>query len=307
MNSLNPYQNRWTIKVRVTFKGEKKNYSNERTTNGQLFHFDVVDREVRASLSPFPPLILSSALKLTLPQKGEIRITMFNEIVDVFYPYIQQGNTYYISRGSLKFANKKFTNIKHEYELTLDRLSIVQQAPDDGSIGGIDFQFTPISAMHQKNKDDLVDVIGIVIKADAKGTIKVQKQDREIPKRTLTLMGQDGASIDLTLWGQHAENVNEELLLTKPVLAVKGAKVSDFNTRSLNCSGSANLEWNPNLEEAAQLRSWYDNNPTVEPSVNLSVSNRVGGFSSGGGSSRQNAPVKTFAKAKENPPNDPAV
>ena len=239
-------------------------------------------------------------------KKGEIRITMFNEMVDVFYPHVHQGNTYYISRGSLKFANKKFTNIKHEYELTLDRLSIVQQAIDDGSIGGIDFQFVPISAMHQKNKDELVDVIGVVLKAEPKSSIKVQKGEREIAKRNLTLIDMDGASIDLTLWGQLAESVNEELLYTKPVLAVKGAKVSDYNTRTLNCSGAANMEWNPNLEEAHQLRAWYDANPSVEPSVSLSVSNRAGGGFTGG-SSRQNAPMKTFAKAKENPPNDATV
>jgi replication factor A1 len=279
VNSLHPYQNRWTIKVRVTFKGEIKRYTNDRTKDGKLFHFDVVDSE-----------------------KGEIRITMFNEIVDVFYPHIHQGNTYYISRGQLKFANKKFTNIKHEYELTLDRLSIVQQAIDDGTIGGIDFHFVPISAMHQKNKDDLVDVIGIVHKVDTRSSVKVQKQEREVAKRTLTLIDMEGASIDLTLWGQHADNVNEELLLTKPVLAVKGVKVSDFNTRTLNCSGSANLEWNPNLEEAHQLRAWYDANPSVEPSSVLSVSNRTGGYSGSGKSSRQNIPVKTFAQAKENPP-----
>eukprot|EP00026_Physarum_polycephalum_P004440 Phypoly_transcript_04459.p1 GENE.Phypoly_transcript_04459~~Phypoly_transcript_04459.p1 ORF type:complete len:579 (+),score=95.37 Phypoly_transcript_04459:80-1738(+) len=282
VNSLNPYQNRWTIKVRVTFKGEIKRYSNDRTPDGKLFHFDVVDRE-----------------------KGEIRVTMFNELVDVFYPHIHQGNTYFISRGSLKFANKKFTTIKHEYELTLDRLSIVQQAPDDGSIGGLDFQFIPISAMHQKNKDDLVDVIGVVHKSEPKTHIKVQKGERELAKRTLTLIDAEGASIEVTLWGQLADNVDEGLLANKPVLAIKGAKVSDYNTRTLNCSGSANLEWNPNLEEAHELRAWYDANPSVEPSMNLSVSNRVGGFS--GGSARQNTQMKTFAKAKENVNNDPAA
>lgn len=232
---------------------------------------------------------------------------MFNEMVDVFYPHIHQGNTYFISRGSLKFANKKFTNIKHEYELTLDRLSIVQQAIDDGSIGGIDFNFVPISAMHQKNKDELVDVMGIVHRAEQKGSIRVQKQDREITKRTLTLIDSDGASIDVTLWGKHADNVDEELILQKPVLAIKGAKVSDYNTRTLNCSGSAHLEWNPNMPDSIQLRKWYDSNPSVEPSVNLSVSNRGAGGGGFSGGSRRDAPVKTFAKAKETAPNDPSV
>jgi ssDNA-binding replication factor A large subunit len=46
VNALNLYQNRWTIKVRVTSKGDIKRYSNDRTKDGKLFHFDVVDNEV---------------------------------------------------------------------------------------------------------------------------------------------------------------------------------------------------------------------------------------------------------------------
>lgn len=228
---------------------------------------------------------------------------MFNEIVDIFYPHIHKGNVYYISRGSLKFANKKFTSIKHEYELTLDRLSVLQQAADDGSIGGIDFSFTPISEMPGRNKDDIVDVIGVVMKAEARSEVTVQKQtqqERAVAKRNVTLIDTQGACIDLTLWGPHAENVDEDLINAHPVLAVKGAKVSDYNSRTLNCSGAAVLEWNPNLEEASQLRAWFDSNPSVTPSVNLSVSNRSGsGFT---GFSKQNAPLKTFAQAKENQP-----
>jgi hypothetical protein len=57
VNSLNPYQNRWTIKVRVTFKGAIKRYTNDRTPDGggKLFHFDVVDREVKIH-NPSSPL-----------------------------------------------------------------------------------------------------------------------------------------------------------------------------------------------------------------------------------------------------------
>lgn len=231
---------------------------------------------------------------------------MFNDIVDVFHPHIHKGNVYFISRGALKFANKKFSpHIKHEYELTLDRNSIVQQAPDDGRIGGIDFEFIPISAIVHKNRDDVVDIIGIVLHADSVTNIKVQKDtsnEREIAKRNLTLIDTSGASIDLTLWGQHAETINEELINSRPVLALKGVKVSEFNSRTLNCSGAAQMEWNPNLEEAAQLRAWFDNNPDVQPSQNLSERQAGAGAGSFGGSSMKNAPQKTFSMAKENPP-----
>jgi hypothetical protein len=46
LNQLNPYQNRWTIKVRVTSKSDIKTYHNDRG-EGKLCSFDVMD-EARA-------------------------------------------------------------------------------------------------------------------------------------------------------------------------------------------------------------------------------------------------------------------
>jgi len=231
VNSLNPYQNRWTIKVRATFKGPLKTYSNARTQNGKLFHFDVVDAN-----------------------RGELRVTMFNEIAELFNPIIQVGCVYYISRGTLKFANKKFTTIKNEYELTLDNNSIVQQAEDDGSIGGIEYQFVPIGEMANRNSGDIVDVLAVVVQADTPQSVTVNKNSadggRQVKKRNIKLLGMDGKGIDLTLWDPFAESADIDSIGngTYPILAVKGAKVSDFNGRSLNTVAATIRDWNAGLD-----------------------------------------------------------
>lgn len=78
ISSLNAYQNKWTIKARVSIKGEMRRWSNARG-EGKVFSFDIVDAA-----------------------GGEIKATAFNEAVDKFYELIQQGQVYTISKASLK-------------------------------------------------------------------------------------------------------------------------------------------------------------------------------------------------------------
>lgn len=63
---------------------------------------------------------------------------------------------YLISKGSLKFANKKFSTIQNDYELTLDANSIVQPCNDPVDIPRMHFKFVPIADIAKCNKDDIV-------------------------------------------------------------------------------------------------------------------------------------------------------
>lgn len=42
----------------------------------------------------------------------------------------------------------------------------------------------------------------------------------------------------------------------QPILAIKGAKLSDFGGRSLSASFSSTLMINPDIPEAYKLRGW---------------------------------------------------
>jgi len=62
--------------------------------------------------------------------------------------------------------------------------------------------------------------------------LNFQKTQKELKKRDLTLVDQSKGEICLTLWNAHAESFDPGHD-DYPVVAVKGAKVTDFNGVSL--------------------------------------------------------------------------
>lgn len=96
IKSLNPYQNKWTIKARVLKKGEIKTWNNAKGS-GQLFS-----------------VVLSDA-------SGDIKATGFKEAVNLFYDLLQEGSVYEISKAALKPANKQYNTTNNDYEMSFDQ------------------------------------------------------------------------------------------------------------------------------------------------------------------------------------------
>lgn len=101
-------------------------------------------------------------------------------------------------------------------------------------------------------KDDLVDVIGVVIEVGPLSTIVTRKQ-QEIQKRTVAITERSLLSVDLVFWGSAAQEFDENF---RGIIAVKGAKISDFNGRTLTMQKSTQVEFEPDITEAYFLRGW---------------------------------------------------
>lgn len=112
-----------------------------------------------------------------------------------------------------------------------------------------------IDKLNEIDKDSMVDVIGIVKDVDEITQVTSRTTQKQIPKRDITLIDMSGRTIRLTLWSQQAENFNNN---QHPVLAIKGAKTSDYNGISLSTTQSTLINLNPDIQEAHQLRGWYD-------------------------------------------------
>lgn len=65
--------------------------------------------------------------------------------------------------------------------------------------------------------------------------------------------------LQLTLWGQYCTNPGDRLEMEvgrHPILAVKGARVGDFNGKNLSTVNSSVVNVDPDIPEAGALRHW---------------------------------------------------
>ncbi|KAL4564981.1 hypothetical protein LXL04_029061 [Taraxacum kok-saghyz] len=251
ISALNPYQGRWTIKARVTSKGELRRYNNAKG-DGKVFSFDLLDSE-----------------------GGEIRATCFNTVADNFYNQIEVGKVYYLSKGTLKPAQKAFNHLNNEFEITLDHTSTAQQCPDDDvSIPRQQFHFRSIKEIEEMETNSVLDVIAVVTNVNPAMTI-TRKNGGEAQKRTLYLKDMSGRTVELTLWGDFCNKEGQTLQETVdsgtfPILAVKSARVYEFNGKTLSTISSSQVSINPDFPEAQKLRTWFDSVGKNIPSVSMS-------------------------------------
>lgn len=63
---------------------------------------------------------------------------------------------YYFSKGTLKIANKQFSAVKNDYEMTFNNETSVLPCEDGHHLPTVQFDFTGISDLESKSKDSLV-------------------------------------------------------------------------------------------------------------------------------------------------------
>lgn len=229
--SLTPYQNKWTIKARVTNKTPVRTWSNSRG-EGKLFSANFLD------------------------ESGEIRATGFNDSVDKFYDLLELNKVYYISRATLKTANKNYSTVNNDYEMTFTPdTTIIPCEESSSSIPMLQYDFVPIANIENIEKDTCIDVIGVCKSAGEAQTFVARTTNKELTKRDITIVDQSNKEVNLTLWGNDAQKFDGNL---NPVIAIKGAKVSDFNGRSLSVTMSSTMQINPDIREAHLLKGWFD-------------------------------------------------
>lgn len=265
ISALTPYNTKFTIKARVTAKGEVKTWSNARGT-GKLFSVDLVDSA-----------------------GSEIRGTFFQQAVDLFFDSIVVKGVYAISNGKLKPSNPKFSSLRNQYEVNFDEKTLVRALDEDHSIFQAVFTPVGIAALDEVEKDRSVDVIAVITSLGATTTIN-SKAGKELTKRDVTLADHTAGSIMLTLWGDKTETPG---LDAGVVIAVKGARVGDYNGRTLSTSMSSLIEVNPDHPYAHEVRGWWQHAGAA--GVTKILSSRGGG---GGGGSGGDGPITTIELRK---------
>ncbi|XP_042449670.1 replication protein A 70 kDa DNA-binding subunit B-like [Zingiber officinale] len=236
--SLNPYQGNWTIKVRLTNKGNLRSYRNAKG-EGQVFNVELTDED-----------------------GTQIQATMFNEAAAKFYPKFELGKVYYISKGFLRVANKQFTTVNNDYEMNLNENSIVEEVEGETFIPETKYNFVKIDQLGSYvNGKELIDLIGVVQNVSSTMSIRRKSNNDLIPKRDFTIADDSNKTVTVSLWNDLATDVGQQLLdmvPTSPVVAIKCLRVGDFQGVSLSTLSRSTVTINPDLPEAKKLKSWYD-------------------------------------------------
>ncbi|BGP46042.1 Replication factor A protein 1 [Rhodotorula kratochvilovae] len=254
IESLSPYQNKWTIRARVTSKSDIRHWSNQRG-DGKLFSVNLLD------------------------ETGEIRATGFNEACDKLYPILEEGKVFRISRARVNIAKKQFSNLANEYEITFENNTEVEPVDEteEKDVPQVQFSFTQLSDLTNIDKDGTCDVLGIVQDNGAVSEITTKATQKQIKKRELTIVDRSQYAVRVTLWGRQAENWQE---LDNGIVAIKGVKVGDFGGRSLSVSGSSTVAIDPDIPEAHELRGWYDTQGQTQSFQSFSSMGAGGGAGS---------------------------
>jgi replication factor A1 len=255
IEAVSPYTHKWTIKARCTHKGDVKTWHNK-NGEGKLFSANFLD------------------------DSGEIRATGFNDSVDQWYEFLQEGNVYYISSPcKVQLAKKQFSTVNNDYELTFERDTVVEKAEDHEGVPQVRYNFTNIEALQNIEKDSTIDCIGVLSDVGEVSEIVSKNTNKPYSKRELTLVDDSGYNVRLTVWGKTAESFDAR---SESVVAFKGVKVSDFGGRSLSLLASGSMNVDPDIEEAYKLKGWYDGAGRTENFASHANSMATAGATSGG-------------------------
>ena len=139
IRALNPYQNRWTFKARVTNRGDIRTWDKGGTNKGKLFSMECVDKD-----------------------GTEIRCTFFRDAVDQYYEMLSPGGVFTFSKGQVKMANKAYNTTNNDYEITFGPQCEIQPCENDATIKTVSLNPVPIANIDPAGTASSVDVLGIV-------------------------------------------------------------------------------------------------------------------------------------------------
>ncbi|KAI8610788.1 hypothetical protein BC830DRAFT_1144194 [Chytriomyces sp. MP71] len=266
IKSLSPYQNKWTIRVRLISKGDMREYNNAKGP-GKLFSMTFGD------------------------DSGEIRATAFNDTADHFYGILVVNRVYYLSKAQIKIANRNYSGgVNNDYEMTLDLGTMLTECTDSSAMPQILFKRVLLDGLMEYEKDHTIDIVCIVTEVNPVSEITT-KAGKQLKKREITVADESNHTCRLTLWGNQAESFPEldSNAAANPIYIFKGVRVNDFGGRSLSMPSGGSILPDPDVREAHEVRGWW-----MRQGVNGGMVGYSGASGAGGGGGGQVTGVRGF-------------
>lgn len=166
----------------------------------------------------------------------------------------EEGKVYYISKARVTMAKKQFSTLNNEYELGLEHGTEIEACGSESAIPQMNYDFVKVADLEKYEKGSNIDILGVVTEDMGMSEIISKLTGKPSKKRELNIVDESCKSVRLTLWDTVAEQFDSS---NNPVIACKGARVSDFNGRSLSLGSGSSIKKNPDIPEANKLQKWY--------------------------------------------------
>ncbi|GLE10368.1 hypothetical protein PINS_up022469 [Pythium insidiosum] len=166
-------------------------------------------------------------------------------------------------------ANRKFSNVDNDYEVSFDQHSEITPAPEDTQIQQMNYAFKKIALIESLPADSNVDVIGVVRQVGPVNEL-MSRAGKQLFKRDITLVDDSNVEIKCTLWNERAQEDCSSW--TNNVVAIKGCRVSDYNGKSIGTISSSSFAVNPTIPEAGHLLNWFNTGGSASQAKSLSSS-----------------------------------
>jgi replication factor A1 len=207
--SLNPYMGNWCVKAKLSLKGDVRTFRNAKG-EGKVMTIELVDEAGTA-----------------------IQATMWKDAIDSYDSILEVGKVFYVAKGTLRPANKQYSNCSNDYEMSLDGRCEIEVCTDSVDMSKMQrgYELVKIDSLAMKiGGRGSVDVLAVVQTVGELGAVRRKSDNEEIQRRDVTLVDDTGKSISLTLWNALAVEQGEQLSqMTNPIIAVRGLRVTDYN------------------------------------------------------------------------------
>jgi len=244
--SLNPYMGNWCVKAKLSLKGDVRTFRNAKG-EGKVMTIELVDEAGTA-----------------------IQATMWKDAIDSYDSILEVGKVFYVAKGTLRPANKQYSNCSNDYEMSLDGRCEIEVCTDSVDMSKMQrgYELVKIDSLAMKiGGRGSVDVLAVVQTVGELGAVRRKSDNEEIQRRDVTLVDDTGKSISLTLWNALAVEQGEQLSqMTNPIIAVRGLRVTDYNGVSLSTVARSELFIEPTtadiVDKVVELRNKFD--PAME-------------------------------------------
>ena len=168
-----------------------------------------------------------------------------------------------MSNGNVKLANKRYTTIPHDHCLVFDTYSNITEINEEKarkSIIGNMYNFTSLEQVSESQLF-IIDVIGVITSAEPVSQILLKSGEYR-DKRTVNLADETGFGCMATFWGEVASHQG---IKEGEIVAIKGAKLSDYGGKSLNVSSENTIELSPTGQKKYDvIKSWYEQGKEIK-------------------------------------------